>query len=110
VVSRLSTTATAAVVALVATGAVQSVRLSGGIGGLLDGRHGALILVKVVIVAVMLVLARANRARIAALSGESGSIEPTLGALRRAIVVEVALGLVALAATASLVVAVPATA
>lgn len=110
VVTRLSATATTAVVALVATGAVQSARLAGGIGGLLDGRHGALILVKVVIVAVMLVLARANRSRVAALSGDSGSTTPTLGALRRAIVVEVALGLVALAATASLVVAVPATA
>jgi copper transport protein len=110
VVGRLSATATAAVVALVATGAVQSVRLAGGIGGLLDGRHGVLILVKVAIVAVMLVLARANRARVATLSDESGPSAATLGALRRAIVVEVALGLVALAATASLVVAVPATA
>jgi putative copper export protein len=69
-----------------------------------------LILVKVAIVAVMLVLARANRARLAALSGEAKESAPTLDALRRAIVVEVALGLIALAVTASLVVAVPATA
>lgn len=110
VVTRLSATATAAVVALVATGAVQSVRLAGGIGGIFDGRHGVLILVKVAIVALMLVLARANRARVAALSGESRESTSTLDSLRRAIVVEVALGLIVLAVTASLVVAVPATA
>jgi copper transport protein len=110
VVTRLSGVATSAVAALVATGAVQTVRLAGGIGGLLDGRHGVLILVKVAVVAVMLVLARANRARVAALSAGSGPSDRTLVDLRRAILTEVALGVVALAVTASLVVAVPATA
>jgi copper transport protein len=111
VVVRLSSTAAAAVVALIVTGGLQTVRLSGGPGGLLDGRHGVLILVKVVIVAVMLVLARANRTRVGGLSGTDGqATEATLADVRRAVVVEVVLGLTALAVTASLVVAVPATA
>jgi copper transport protein len=111
VVLRLSATALSAVIALIATGAVQTLRLAGGPGGLFDGRHGVLIVVKVAIVAVLVMLARSNRARVGALSGDSTtSSAATLADLRRAIVIEVGLGLVALAATASLVVATPAVA
>lgn len=101
-VRRLSRLAPAAVVAIVVTGIVQTVRLHGDVGALLDNSHGVLLLVKVALVAVMLVLADRNR-RSLRLFAASEPSPAALWRLRRLMLAEFAVGALVVGATAALV-------
>ena len=108
VVARLSTVAATAVLVIVATGVVQSVRLVGGPGRLLDVAHGRYLVAKVAVVALMLVLARMNRQRVGRLAHDASQTDDILLAhLRRSVSLEFALGLLVIAITATLVVSPP---
>ncbi len=110
VVPALGRRAATAVTAIVLTGIVQSVRLVGYPTDVLRGAHGRLLVGKVVGLAAMLVIANANRRRVALTFGRSGRDRPvTIEHLRRAMVVEFGLGLVVIALTAAMVVSPPAT-
>lgn len=106
---RLSDAAGIAVGAIVVTGVVQSVRLVGNPADLFSGPHSVLLLAKVAVVAVMIGLGRVNRTRVEGLA-RGGDAAGTVAAVRTAVIVEAALGLLVLALTASLVVASPAVA
>jgi copper transport protein len=111
VVLRLSSVAGACVAIVVVTGVVQTVRLVGSPGRLLDGRHGAYLVAKLVVLAVMLAIASVNRRRVGAQIGRPAGVEARAATrFRHAVLAELALGLLVVAITASLVVSVPAVA
>ncbi len=110
-VDRFGTVARAAVITLVVTGALQSLRLDGGPGALFTTGHGRLVLLKVVLLAVMLLAADVNRRRVATRITARGSVQPrALANLRRAMLTELAIGVVIIGVTAGLVVSTPASA
>jgi copper transport protein len=109
VVRRFSRVAATCVAVLVITGFVQSIRLVGSPGALLDADHGRYLAVKVAILVAMLAIANANRRRVDARLHEPSDLPNHLGALRRAVVAEFAIGLVIIGITAAMVVSPPAT-
>ena len=94
VARRFSTVVTIAVPVVVATGAVQTVRLAGGLDDLTATDWGRLLLVKVTVVVAVLGLAGAARWLLA----REGAVS-----LRRTLVVEAVAGLVVLGLVAALV-------
>jgi copper transport protein len=101
VMRRFSSTAMVAVIVIAVTGAVQTLRLHDDLGALLSGQHGRLLAVKVVAFIGMLAVAAGNRQRVARLVGD-GAV--TLAALRRSMLVDVAVGVAVIAVTTSLVI------
>jgi copper transport protein len=110
VMRRMSTVAAVAVVVIVATGVVQTVRLVGGPAQLFDTTHGRSLVAKLVLVAVMLGLANHHRTRVAnAFRTEQQSALAASG-LRRTVMAEFALGLAVIGITAAMVVTPPSSA
>ena len=131
VVPRFSRVAIGCVIALVITGVIQSWRLVGGLDALRDSEFGRILVVKLVVFALLLVVATLSREIVARLltpsvpivggaavdlevAGESARPIPSargtkreLTALRRAVWAEVALGAAVLVVTAVLVNAAP---
>ncbi len=107
-VRNFSRVAAISVAVLVVTGIVQSVRLVGNPANLLDAGHGRLLVVKLVIVAGMLGLARLNRRRVDAQLDDPATLPRHLGTLRQAVLGEFAIGLVIVGITAAMVVSPPA--
>jgi copper transport protein len=108
IMTRLSRTAATAVVVIVVTGSVQTVRLAGSFGAMFSDTHGRILVLKTALVAVMLAVANANRQRVrraARRPDRAGST--SIGTLRRSVVVEFAIGLLILAITSALVVSPP---
>ena len=106
-VRRFSRVAAISVAVLVGTGLVQTVRLDGSPLNLLDGDHGRYLFAKVVVLAVMLGIANANRRRVEHRLADPTTLERDLGGLRRAVVTEFAIGLVIVGITAAMVVSPP---
>jgi copper transport protein len=105
-VGRFSTLALVSVAALLVGGIAQSVLQLEAIGDLLATAYGRAVLLKIAVVAVLLSLGALNRQRIlpalgAAARAGAGPGRPGF-ALRRALRVELVLGVVALAATGAL--------
>ncbi|MFM8382305.1 MAG: copper resistance CopC/CopD family protein [Actinomycetota bacterium] len=93
-----------AVIALIVTGVIQTLRLHGGITTLFSQSHGRLLLLKLIVVAIMLRLGDMNRRRIAARMKDNPNLmEKKLREVTKAATVEVATGGVVLAVTAALV-------
>jgi len=93
-----------AVITIIATGAIQTLRLHGGITTLFTSSHGRLLLLKIVVVSAMLKVGDINRLRIVALSQrESVAVERKKNLLVRASYTEAAIGAVVIAITAILV-------
>jgi len=94
---------------LVLTGLLQSIRLVGNPGDLLSADHGRYLVLKVGLLAIMLVAARANRRRVQTGAEDGGrpGFEPNL--MRRAIVIEFVLGMAIIGITAAMVVSPPST-
>lgn len=107
-VTRFGVVARTAVITLAVTGALQSVRLDGGPVALFTTRHGALVLLKAVLLAVMLLAADVNRRRVAARLTTPERVSPrVLANLRRAMMTELSIGVLIVAITAGLVVTTP---
>ncbi|MFM7755721.1 MAG: CopD family protein, partial [Actinomycetota bacterium] len=95
-----------AVIALIVTGVIQTLRLHGGITTLFSQSHGRLLLLKLIVVAIMLRLGDMNRRRIAARTKDNPNLmEKKLREVTKAATIEVATGGVVLAVTAALVTA-----
>lgn len=95
-----------AVIALIVTGVIQTLRLHGGITTLFSQSHGRVLLLKLIVVAIMLRLGDMNRRRIAARMKDNPNLmEKKLREVTKAASVEVATGGVVLAVTAALVTA-----
>ncbi len=108
-VRRFSRLAAVSVAVLVATGLVQTLRLVGNPTSLFDTNHGKYLAVKIVVLAVMLAVANANRRRVETRLGDAKTLGRHIGPLRQAIVAEFAIGLAIVAITAAMVVSPPAT-
>ncbi len=93
-VRNFSRVAAVSVAVLVATGLVQSVRLVGNPTNLLDVNHGRYLAAKVVVLAAMLGVANLNRRRTETRLDDAATLDRYVGALRRAVLVEFAIGLV----------------
>lgn len=107
---RFSATARTAVLVIVATGAIQALRLVGNPTNLFRAQHGWLLTAKLVVLVVMLVAADQNRRRVElGVRNKSNGIQADVAALRKMLLVEVATGLVIVGITAALVVSAPAT-
>jgi copper transport protein len=102
-----SRAAAISVAVLVVTGLVQSVRLVGSPLDLLDANHGRYLVAKIVVLAVMLGIANANRRRVDHRLDDTDGVGRHTGALRKAVVAEFAIGLVIVAITAAMVVSPP---
>lgn len=107
VMRRMSTVAAGAVAVIVATGAIQTVRLVGSPTQLLDDAHGRYLVAKIVLVVAMLALANRHRTRVATMFHADREGGPSIGTLRRSIVIEFAIGLAVIGITAAMVVAPP---
>lgn len=95
-----------AVIALVVTGIIQTLRLHGGIGTLFTQSHGRLLLLKIIVVAVMFRLGDLNRRRMATKIRDNPNLmDKRLALVVRMGTVEAATGAVVLAVTAALVTA-----
>lgn len=93
-----------AVIAIVATGVVQSLRLHGGITTLFTSPHGRWLLLKIIVVGLMMKVGDVNRRRLMrAVPTRDGAIEARRRMLVRASTTEAALGAVVIAITAALV-------
>jgi copper transport protein len=103
--ARFSRLALPAVVVLLAGGILQAWFYLGSVGGLFEGTYGWMLVAKVALLAGVIALAAGNRRRTARLADGPPATARTL---RRAMLAEVALAVVALAATAALVRAEPA--
>jgi putative copper export protein/mono/diheme cytochrome c family protein/peroxiredoxin len=94
---RFSRWALVLVLALVASGIVNTIVEVGSVAGLLGTRHGRMLCVKLVVLAAMLVVALVNRRIIPSLSGEAATVgRPAMRRLSRAVLLEAALGVAAL--------------
>jgi copper transport protein len=103
---RYSQAAKVAVIALVVTGVIQTLRLHGGITTLFTQSHGQLLLLKILVVAVMLRLGDLNRRRITARMKDNPNLmDKRLTQITKMATTEVATGGVVLAVTAALVTA-----
>lgn len=95
-----------AVIALVITGIIQTLRLHGGIGTLFTQSHGQLLLLKIIVVAIMLRLGDLNRRRMTTkIKDNPNLMDKRLALVVRMGTLEVATGAVVLAITAALVTA-----
>jgi len=93
-----------ALAAIVVTGAVQTLRLHGGITSLFSESHGRWLLLKLAVVVLMLRVAEINRRRTALrISGSEAQVARRAELLRRATGTEFAVGLGVIALTAVLV-------
>lgn len=108
-VRRFSRVAAISVATLVLTGLIQSVRLVGSPMDLLDANHGRYLLAKIVVLAMMLGIANANRRRVDHRLDDHDGMARHTGALRQAIVAEFAIGLAIIGITAAMVVSPPST-
>ncbi len=106
-VRRFSKVAATSVAVLVVTGLIQTVRLVGNPGDLLDVNHGRFLAAKVVVLAAMLGIANANRRRVEHRLNDSAQLSRHVGGLRQAVLAEFAIGLVIVAITAAMVVSPP---
>ena len=106
-VRRFSKVAATSVAVLVVTGLIQTVRLVGNPGDLLDVNHGRFLAAKVVVLAAMLGIANANRRRVEHRLNDSAQLSHHVGGLRQAVLAEFAIGLVIVAITAAMVVSPP---
>ena len=100
---RFSRVAALSVAVLVGTGVIQTVRLVGSPMDLLEANHGRLLVAKVVVLAVMLVIANMNRRRL----HDPAGFDRSTGSLRKAVVVEFAIGVAIVGITAAMVVSPP---
>ena len=92
---RFSTIALVLVAVVAASGAVSTLVEVGTVAGLIGTRHGRLLIVKLLLVAVMLALAARNRRQVPALSGAAATTGlPAMRRLRASVLAE---GMVALA-------------
>lgn len=107
-VRRFSKVAATSVAVLVVTGLVQTFRLVGNPADLFDVNHGRFLVTKVVVLAVMLGIANANRRRVGRHLDDSARLSHHVGGLRQAVMAEFAVGLVIVAITAAMVVSPPA--
>lgn len=108
-VRNFSRVAAISVGVLVATGVIQSFRLVGSPTDLLDANHGRYLAAKVVVLAIMLAIANANRRRVDNHLNRSSAHQRHASSLRQAILAEFAIGLVIIGITAAMVVSPPAT-
>jgi copper transport protein len=108
-VRRFSRLAATCVAVLVVTGLIQTARLVGAPGNLVDNDHGRYLLVKLLVLGAMLWLANLNRQRVNRRLDDTEGVEQHLGAIRKGVVAEFAFGLVIVAITAAMVVSPPAT-
>lgn len=93
-----------AVIALIVTGSIQTLRLHGGIGSLFTEGHGRLLLLKIALVAITLRLGDVNRKRVSSKMMENPHIFDTrMAVLLRMGTMEVVSGTAILAVTAALV-------
>lgn len=93
-----------AVIAIVVTGVIQTLRLHGDIVSLFTESHGRILLLKIAVVAAMLKVADINRKRLLRqLDPDAPSTERRISLLWRASVTEVATGGIVIAVTAALV-------
>ena len=106
-VRRFSKVAATSVAVLVVTGLIQTVRLVGNPTDLFDVNHGRFLAAKVVVLAVMLVIANVNRRRVEHRLNDSAQLSRHVGGLRQAVLAEFAIGLVIVAITAAMVVSPP---
>ena len=106
-VRRFSKVAATSVAVLVVTGLIQTIRLVGSPTDLLDVNHGRFLAAKVVVLAVMLGIANANRRRVEHRLNDSAQLSRHVGSLRQAVLAEFAIGLVIVAITAAMVVSPP---
>lgn len=109
VVRRLSKTSMIAVILIVTTGIMQSVRLVGSLSNFGDAGHSRLLIGKLLLVGAMLGFANHNRRLVATgiaslNSDHSAPKQLEVGQLRRTIGVEFLLGIAVIAVTTSLVV------
>jgi putative copper export protein len=89
---RFSTLGTISVAVLTATALFQRTLLSGGLAGLTGTRYGAVLMIKAVLFAVLVLIASINRFRLTpAMAGPDG--ETARGALTRSIILETFVGL-----------------
>jgi copper transport protein len=108
-VRRFSRLAAVCVTVLVVTGLIQTARLVGSPGNLVDNDHGRYLLAKLLALGAMLWLANLNRHRVNRRLDDTDGVEQHLGAIRKGVVAEFAIGLVIVAITAAMVVSPPAT-
>lgn len=94
---------------LVLTGLIQSVRLVGSVTDLWSAHHGRYLTLKVALLAVMLVLAQANRRRVQRRVRDETRLGYDPNLMRRAIVTEFVLGMAIIGVTAAMVVSPPST-
>lgn len=95
-----------AVIALIVTGVIQTLRLHGGITTLFSQSHGRLLLLKLVVVAVMLRLGDVNRRRMTTrIKDNPNLMDKRLREVTKLATAEIATGGVVLAITAALVTA-----
>lgn len=96
--------ATYAVIAMVITGVIQTLRLHGNLATLFTQSHGRWLLLKLVLVALMLKIGDINRRRLLRnLPTDEASIERRVALLRRASITEIINGGLVMLATAVLV-------
>jgi putative copper export protein/methionine-rich copper-binding protein CopC len=107
VTRRLSSFALLAVIVTSVTGVLQSVRLLEQPRQALSSRYGTTLVVKVALVGLMLAVAYVNKGHVATASNNPAVNLQLSARLRRTILVELAIGLVIVAVTSSLVVAAP---
>ncbi|MEZ5220330.1 MAG: CopD family protein [Ilumatobacteraceae bacterium] len=107
VMRRMSSVAAAAVAVIVATGVVQTIRLTGNPANLFDAAHGRYLIAKIVLVCVMLGLANHHRTRLATILDDNHEQPQLTEQLRRTIVTEFALGIAVIGVTAAMVVSPP---
>lgn len=95
-----------AVITIIVTGVIQTLRLHGGITTLFTSSHGRILLLKLVVVALMLKVGDINRRRLIRYAGSpSVAIDRKRALLVRASYTEAVIGAVAVAVTAALVTA-----
>ena len=92
---------------LIATGAVQTVRLVGNPADLFEVNHGRFLAAKLGLLAIMLGIASTNRRRLEQRLNDPAGAGRHVGDLRRGILAEFAIGLVIVAVTAAMVVSPP---
>lgn len=111
-VGKFSALAPACVIALAATGVVQTVRVTQPFGDVMSRTHGKLLVAKVVLLGAMLLIARNNRNRVndavaARLAHGSDEAAGSIRALRSGVVAETIIGGAVVALTAAMVVSPP---
>lgn len=107
IMQRFSRLAAWSVGAVVATGVVQAIRVTGGVMALVDTDHGKLLLLKVALLGGMVGLAQRNRVAVRTRFRTDVVNRSDVAAMRRALHNEFVVGLGIIAVTAALVVSPP---